>query len=278
MPKRFYLVNDPAFSEYVFNVLVQVPKKIILELSDKEQIIFRSHVNMRKFADNESNEKRLLLLSRIGISYCMLFGPDKTDFDKLLEDTTATYEDPKARLQIIDQMAKGKIFVLSSRDILLSAHMAANNSHSQVYVLNYEYIQLQHRVAMINTDVYNVQQKEVQQAFFDLANIVRTTMIASDSMSIGSGVPEGQMKLLLALFAQKGNFVSADALSSLCGEQMRSRFVSKMATELIRSKHIDHLPVKTVDAGRSSKYMINEKGIESVMTYLKHIAKKSRQK
>lgn len=277
MPKRFYYVNDPAFGEYVYNCLINTSKEDILQLDDKERNIFRSKSNMRRFADNEGLEKRLLLLARLKISFCVVCAPLLNQVDKIIEKSLEVHDQPKARVSLMETMARDKIFVTSSREFLMATHLAAHNSHSQVYVLNYDYLQLQRSVSKLKEDVYSKQQKEVEAGFRDLGKFILATLIAEDALEVGAGVTQEQMKILLILFEYPDKFIHSDILARALGETARSRYVLRGCRELMKLGMIEHMPGITQEPGRSSRFTIMEKGIDAVMYYMKFITKKARE-
>lgn len=277
MPKRLYKINDPDFSQFLFEAMSRVPKKILAELDDKELRIFRNQKTMRRFADNDGWEEKILLLARIGISFTMTFAPLESRLDELMEKVQDDNLDKSDRLSLIKAMAEDQIFVISSKDILLSSHMMAQNSHHQVYVLSYPYLEVSQKLADLKSiqDPFNMKYKGVQQGFDDMAAILLATLRAEDAIKVGAGVTTGEMKVLLALYGKRTGYMHSDELASAMGESMRSFTAFKTYNALVRSNHIIHLKNKTSTAGRSSHYMITEKGINAVSYYIKYILKKT---
>lgn len=278
MPKRHYHVNDPAFSEYVFHVMRLCPAEKKKDLNPLELEHFRSEKNIRKFADDESLDKRLLMLSRIGISYCLVVAPVDNNIDPILEGVTSQYRSKASRKDIVEAMAKNKLFVLSSRDTLVLSHMAAQNSHSQIYVLDYSYLTLYEKMGRMKatSSIMN----EGMDGLDMLAKAVQISMRGEDFVQSMCGVSKYELQILLTMYPYRDRMMRYDRISELMGESYRSTGVAQSCGHLERLGLLIREPGYRMEgqprvSTRSQVYMISDKGIDAVLKYLTYITRKA---
>lgn len=274
MAARFYRINDPGLSEYCFHVMRLCPPEIRSKLNRIELAHFKDEKTLRRFTESATLDQLLLMLSRIGIGFSIVVAPHEVDMDSIMQGTVSQYRAVASRKDIIKAMAEKKVFVVSSRDILVMSHMMAQNSHSQVYTLDYTYVELHDKLDNYRIRPFKKEVKDAVDGFDDLAKLTLNAITSQDSIQSISGVTEFEMSILLAMYPHRQTMIKNDRISELIGESYRSTGVAKSAGELEKKGYLFR------EAGfrgkhRSQAYMIGEKGIEAVLNYLKFIAKKS---
>lgn len=274
MAQKMYLINSPEFSEYVFYVLSTTPKESLLTLTSKELAYFKDLKTMRRFADNETLEKRLLLLAKLEVPFCLVVGKRKP-VDTVLEQVYTQYRYLEKRKALIDAMAREKMFVLSSNEVLLGLHMAAQNSHSRVYVLNYDYVKMNQKLLDTGNVTVNQDVQDAKNGFDILSRATLVTTVMFDKCQQMFGIGPFSMQILLAVFPFRNTFISAHKIYEIMDVDPRSRGIVKTCTELERDGYLKPLPGFDEQRNRLKTYTISEKGINVAMQFLKYVSSKS---
>lgn len=274
MPRRYYLINTPEFSEYVFHVMSTAPKEVLTKLSTREMMYFKDKRAMRRFSDFETAEKRLQLLAKIEIPFCIVVGK-REPTNMILDEIATQYKYVGKRKTMIEAMSREKVFVLSSNDVLVSLHMAAQNSHSRVYILNHDYVKLQQQMADAGVASKNQDMRDAESAFEMMARAMLTTLIKFDHSRALSDVDPYEMKILLALLEHRNTFVSVDKISEILDEGKRTQGITKTCTIMLKSGLLRSIPQKGIGNHKIQAYTIAERGINAVMQFVKHVSTKA---
>ncbi len=274
MPQKMYMINLPEFAEYVYFVMSTTPQEILIKLNSKELFYFKDKKIMRRFADNETLEKRLLLLAKLEVPFCVVVGKRK-NVDNVLDEIYTQYKFIEKRKALIDAMARSKVFVVSSNEVLLGLHMAAQNSHSKVYVLNYDYVKLNQKFLETGINTVNQDANNARNAFDILSRAsLFTTMKIKQAPQL-CGVSEFELKILLAIFPYRNTFVNVNKLYEILDMDIRQRGLKKSCTQMENEGYLRVLPGLDEQSNRLKTYTIAEKGIDTAMTFMKYIANNS---
>ena len=274
MPQKMYLINSPEFSEYVFFAMSTAPQEAKLKLTSKELEYFKDLKTMRRFADNETMEKRLLLLAKLEIPFCLVMG-ERTNVEHALDEIYTQYKYVEKRKALTDAMARKKIFVLASNNVLLGLHMAAQNSHSRVYILNYDYVKLNQRLLETGSNTVNQDVKDARSGFEILSRATLLTSLRFKDSQQMFGVGPFELQVLLALYPYMTTFVSANKVYEIMNEDVRSRGIIKACTEMEKNGYLRGLPGFNDQRNKVRSYTLAEKGVNTVMEFLKYIANNS---
>lgn len=274
MPARYFTINDPEFSEWVFHCMRLSSFDQKKELSANELKYFEKDEDIRRFAENETLDKRIMMLTRLGYSFTILGYPQTVDITKTLTPIPGQYQLANKRTAIIEQMIRDKVFVLSSRDLTIISHMAAQNSHSQVYVLDYSYVKVREKLNNYRTRPFTEDIRESVKEADELSKILLNALCTKDIFESICGCNEYEMRILLALFANRNTMVSHDRIAELLQEPYRTKGIAKVCGNLCDKNYIAREPGYR-GQHRSQNYMIMEAGITAVMNYIKFVVKKS---
>lgn len=277
MAGRSYFLNDPQLSEYVFHAMRMCPLEKKKELSQYELQYFKNEKAMRRFADYESMEKRLVMLNRIGISFALVVAPmDETDaVDEVMQKVTSQYRSGESRKDIVETMAKKKIFVMSSRDTLVLSHMAAQNSHSQVYVLDYRYVALHDRITELFGRPMAKEMDDAAEAVDYLSKIALEAMKGTDVIQSIAGCTDFEMRILMAMYPGRQTMVTRDRVTALMGLSNRETGVSKAMGDMERKGYLLREPGYGKNRHRHQVYMLSDKGIDAALKYLTYLIAKA---
>lgn len=256
--------------------MCSVSKEKLLELSPQEIRLFDTKVKMRRFSDTESLEKRLLLLAKIGVSYTVVLAADRKRAATILEKTVPdTFRVAKDRMALIKEMHNGGMFVFGSREVSMITHMAAQNSHSEIYILNPEYAEMSRKIneSIVKTQYKNNEITEAIKGFDEISKIALASLLTVDSTPGIADITDHQLKILLAMLPLRGNYVTIDTLTSLLHETRRTRNgIAKSATVLTRHGYLAKIHEQK-NRKRESEYTIMEEGINVAVRWLKYMLK-----
>lgn len=273
MASRFYCINIPAFSEYLYNFMKKTPAERKYDLEPEELRHFRNDESIYRFCHNESLDKRLLMLTRIGGSFCVVVAKEDAEIEPILDEVPEQYQSAKKRLEIVRQMGEKQVFVISSREELAIAHMAAQNSLTQAYTLNYEFVRLQEKLSHYRTRPFNEEVKDALKGMDDLSKIVLQAMSPEKTIQSLTGCTEFEMKIMVAMYPHRNTMITNDRISELIGETHRSTGVAKSCGELEKKNMLIRENPGKKKKVRSQVYMLSEQGINKTLQYLKYIAK-----
>lgn len=276
MALRKYFIKDPGLDEYIFHVMRLSSVEQRSNLNPEELFYFNREANMRQFADNETLDKRLLMLTRLGYSYTLIVSKHPADIEPLLKETGEAHTSGSARKAAIEQMIAKKVFVLSSRDVLLTTHLMAMNTHSQVFTLDYAWVQLNARLNAKRVRPFNAEVTDAINGTEELAKIALSVLATTDIVESLTGCSEYEIQILLSLYLHRYTTVSTTALSQLMAISCRTTGISNSCVDLFKRGYILRLPgPQGKNKTRNSKYvyMIADQGIDAVLKYLKYIHK-----
>lgn len=271
--KRFYFFRDTDFSEFVFNVIDNLTFEQKAKLSSTDLEYLKTKGVRRRFADYETIDKQLYLLSRVGIKFCILVGTeDKVGM--MLEEVENQYATVEGRADVIKLMAENKTFALSSRHVMEVSNMAAQNSHSQIYMLDRKYLQMRDQLNEAGTSFYSKDIEQSKRAITDLGNLALATISAIEKVEVMFNMDTLRIKILLALYKEKNNYVTIATVSSHIGESIRGCKIKNRLLDLCKNGYADklstHIPTSKKDI---MSFTITENGIEKVGNFIKYLSK-----
>lgn len=271
---KFYLFNDPDFSLYVFHCMHTASQSQRNELDPIEIKHFTNERTMRRFADNESLEKRLLMLSRLGIHFTVTLTADIPGYGELLPKIADQYKKGADREDLIKAMIAGKTFVISSKEVMLSSQMAAQNSHTNVFVLNYEYRKVNQYLIDFKNDTVNMDFDKGVDGYDKLAKIMLSMWANEDTLEAICGVTEFELRILLALFPLRNTYITLKTITQRINVSERSMGVARVCSKLVGKKMIAK---SRVTEGRNTDqvYTIMDTGLNTVGKYIRYVFQKA---
>lgn len=254
--------------------MATAPQEIRMKLTAQELSDFSSDVAMKNFADRETLEKKLLLLAKLEVPFCVVVGK-RPQVDMVTDQLYNQYKFVQKRKALIEAMAREKVFVFSSNEVLLGLHMAAQNSHSKVYVLNYDYVRMNQK--LLKTGISSVN-KDVTDALSGFDFLAKAILLASLKLQYAQsmfGISPFEMRILLCMLPYRNTFVNGNKIYEIMGEDIRKRGLIKVATAMEKDGFLRQLVGMDDQQNRVKSFTIAEKGINTVMEFLKYIANTS---
>lgn len=275
MATHHYLISLPVFNEFVFFCMKNASPEQKARLNPMELRPFHTVRKMRDFADNESTERKLLLLARLGRSFAVMIHSDKTELEEVFDGVDTQYHYAGKRAKVIKLMQEQECFFFGSREAMMSAHMAAQNSHSGTFVLDSSYFKLHQKFA----DIYEFGSDQVAMrrsldTMDDMAKMALGTLNAHDVVKSLTGMNDYEMRILLACMPHRNSFVSLDTIKAAVYESARSQGIKQICFGLAKRGYLSEMKGKEEKA-RTWNFTIMEKGIDAVAVYLKYIHKKT---
>jgi len=191
---RKYRFNDIQFNSFCHWWFMQltVEDKKFLTLSEQQKVV--QNKNLRRFCNESPLEERLMLLAKTGCPITIEIGAK--DKLKLVKDMDGK------RSEIIDEMLKSKLFVLSSSAMLLDSFMLHQNSQSEFYFYNrfFQKIYQLWEMAKRNLGKWRAEEdmSEINKGFSLLGNIAfQAAKNRAMWATLGLG---GEMDLMILLY------------------------------------------------------------------------------
>lgn len=269
-----FLMTDPAFAEYVFHCMMNTPKEHMLRLGMTEMRLFKTQHTIRDFAQNASLEARLYMLSRINRSYSIVVTPDKMELEELL-DTLDHPNNLSERLRVVEGMARDNVFVMGSRNLLPVLQLGAMNSHSNVYVLNYDYLRLQKEIKDNNLESLNSKIVLAQKAFDFVASVSANVLANKDFIQSLCGVDHISLRILIHLYLNRNKFITIPAMYEKLNDYSAPNAGANIRLKCGRLAKTGHILASSEAKGKT--YCIMDAGIDVVTTFLKHIIREHNQ-
>lgn len=266
-----YLVNDPAFSEYVFHVMSNTTRQQIMKLGMAERRHFKTPLVTRNFADKASIEQRLYMLCRLNKSFTIVVCPDEIELESILE-VLEHPEHPSKRLTTIEKMAGENTFMMGSRNLLPPLQLGAMNSHSGVYVLNYDYTRTYREIKKSEAETLNAGVRSALKGFDFIANMAANSLAGNSIIQSVTGVDKHALRILVMLYLNRNNFISTSTMAETLeqDDNYGRKVIRKLCARMGELEYI--LLAKD---GVELTYCIMEKGIEAVAAFIKYVIQES---
>jgi len=277
MGNRRYHIHIPSFSEYAYRMLMGLSEQQKLQLHEDEQKIVSSARNISKFTAHEPFEKILLLLTKVGYEWVLLMGPTKEAIEQVHFATFNQYDFESKRVDAINAAARERVCAASSHQVMLTAHMCAQNCQTSVYNLSQYSKDLVKAGRSFNK--MKTTDEELQEATesYQYMNRVLCAQLNSMDWALNTlGLDQQELRILSILFDKQTSARSQQEISE--GAQLKGKkaylkkYLDKLQADgLITSDKDNSGRIKT----RNHYYLITGKGIEKMMKYRLYIHKKT---
>jgi hypothetical protein len=277
MPVRKNIVFPARFYEWFFDLLTSIPKEIRRSLNDTELSALRTKSEIKRFAQNSIIDKKLTLLTKLGLDWSLIvFDPKKFDI-KTLEKVYRQYSINGAPLDNINDMIRQQVFVLSSKEIALSLGMMASNCHGNTFRINMEITKVNDALAHIDKRREMAESNQSKQssvtdaAYLRMARMMFYGMDAENYFLAVHGLLPVEVKILCILYQKPNNYYRVTALQERLKHSHQPTTVAARARILFEQNYLERLPVST----KTPSYQIKAKGILALCDYLNRMANQS---
>jgi hypothetical protein len=268
MPKRNLAFFDPKHNQWLFDVLVNLTMEQKSKLNTRELRELRSKSTIKKFVATGNLEKKLILLTKLGVEWNILFYvPNKFSTD-IIKQAYRQYA-IKASADTVEKMVKSKTFVLSSRDVAISLAMMNMNCHSDIWLPNIEFLKVRQTTNEIAANISrSMSDRNLVKAFNQgynglriVTNIVNEAMLLDSYLMSVYSLQQLDMVILNLLFKTPNNYVAVSYIKTELKHTYKPIVIGLRCSYLWKQKKmIDKMPA----AENVSSYRITQEGILTV--------------
>lgn len=271
--EKVFLVSDPAFAQYVYYKMVNCPPLVRGRLNPAEQRYFRSKDAMRKFATDETFERRILLLTRMGVRWSVVMYEETADLDLMYKEVDENYTFTRKNLDLMNLMRKGDVFCFGSSTIMMAQLLAEQGCHSQKYVLDYGYLRTLKKMPDQRAITFDVKANDMEQQYMHLARIIYQSITCWERLELtisDDGVTALAMRILIVLLGHRHSFVTARSMKHRLGVPISNQITVRTMNQMVKNGLIYQTRVPELEFEQKA-YTISEKGLEKVMYFLKYV-------
>lgn len=272
MPKRKNVFYDTKLNEWLFDRLVNLTADQIKNLNHYELRLIRNRSSIKAFVANANLEKKLSLLTKVGVEWNLsFFGKDYLP-GELIKKVYRQYTMKGKTVEAIDEMFSKKVFVLNSRDLAISLALMSLNCHSEAYIINPHFMAFsQATKAMKSANIrmkdamaaknLNVEHNNISRETKKMARLFIEMGRLDDFLSVQFNLQLLDAMILWLLYSMPYNYVSVDYIKGELRSKYKPASVGMRCAYLFRErKMIDKKPAKE----NTASYLITQEGIITV--------------
>lgn len=280
MSNRRHLIYIPSFSEYAYREIRRATSTQRANLSDADMKILRDDASLKKFVHQAPLEHLITILTKIGKMWDFRFYDQETDADDIEQLTINQFRSPGQRLQAIEKEAKDHVYHMSSMDVMLSAHMASQNVHSNVYEISAKSRMAVNYVRALKTikKPYSEQIQEAEEANDILNKLLLNQLNSMDWALKTLGLEQVDIRILASLFQKRHSAMTMQDISKDTYFDGSRQYLKKNVEKLEK----DGLIMSDAEHGRGLRhnkkkysqrtfYMISSKGVGKMMEYRNYL-------
>lgn len=270
--RKYSMLRVPELDEFIFTCLKYMPDDARMKLAPMELKMLRSDVYVRKFSSEQTLERKMFLMAKLGFGFHLIFYPKDLDWT-IFERIEDQVRSPENRVAVIKEMADKKLFVLGSKEIMNMMQMAAMNSTNGVYMLNYDYVKLGQYLKKTKGQLVNNSYEDAELSLEWMSKLLGFGLkYAEETMSI-CNIEKKHLHILLALYPHRSSYINSQKIKSYMGLGNENIIIDSTLRVLVKSGHIDQ--IKMGDRKTVIGYTISQKGIEVVTKFLKYVVNSS---
>jgi hypothetical protein len=240
-------IYDTKVNEYIYDKLSKLTVDQKRYLSSSELAIINSNNNLRKFVTWGTLEKKVSILTKVGINFYLIFYEKSEDFNALVDKVYKQYTMKRFKLDNIEAMRDKGVFIVSDKEAALSLSMLAQNCHSDVYFLNRDFMRISRMLDSLKTKIQgplNLEFVKSEAAYHTLARMIFETKRAENFMRI-DGLETIETMILLFLFQKPKTYVNLEAIQLSLQGIYTPYTVANRSSQLAFNGYIDKLPTES---------------------------------
>ncbi len=268
MPKRKNVFFDTKLNEWLFDKLVNLTADQKKNLNVHELRAIRNKSAIKAFVANGNLEKRLSLLTKIGIQWNLSFFENNFKPGELIKETYRQYTMKGKTVEVIDKMFDKRVFVLNSRDVAISMSLMSLNCHSDAYVINPNFLSFRASMKVLKSanistllQNMNVEHNSISRETKKMAKLCIEASRIDDYLTAQFNIQLLDAMILWLLYSMPYNYVSVDYIKGELRSKYKPASVGMRCAYLFRErKMID----KRASMEKVSSYIIAQEGINTV--------------
>lgn len=280
MSNRRHLIYIESLSKYAFRVLRGLTSAQKEKFTPAEIKATGGEAVTWTTVNKEPMEHLLLLLTKAGKQWDLRIYDEEEDADMAEISAINQFHYPEKRLDLIDTMAKKELYYLSSSDVMLSASMCAQNSHTKVYDLSNTMraaVKVTRGIARVKVPFHD-QVKEAHETVDKLNRLLLNQLNSFDWAKSALGVTANEIRILCVLFAKKDGAMTMQDIAKGTVIEGKQVYLKKFIDKLLKSGLIlsdQKHGIKT--QGRKGVlpvyYLISSKGLGVIREYHNYVHK-----
>lgn len=272
-----YIIYDASHREYAYRYLQTVPEKTIQELEPEERKIFQDETTLHRFCDNAPEAKIDILLTKTGVTWCKVYGPDQHTIAHTIFSNFNQYEYPQKRVDAIETTSRNNVYATGSAELMLAIQMTAQNCSTKVYAMS-EFTKdlMKKRKGFNKMRSTKEDYQEGAEAYTDFAKLVAEQLNSFDWAQTELNLSQPQLRILCTLFANRSNALTLTEIMEKTKLGGRKMYLGKFMDELTARKMIvndSKSPGKLVKS--KAYYMITGEGIKKTAQYIQYLHKQT---
>src|SRR6185312_720545 len=264
-------IDSPSFKEYAYRILKNITPFQKETLSASELANFQNDYTLQRFCKHERIDHILYILSKCGIEWTLRLSKEdlqyETDMVEFITQGQFTY--PARRIDAIEATKREGVCVISSRDVMFTSHMVAQNCTTKVYNIS----EFHKDLAKKGRDFEQLKQwdKEVEKTTkaHDLFNdLILELENATEYANRSLGLDRQDIRILCALSKKRQSAITMTEMATLTKSTGRKMFFRKNMEGLLNEGLVvsDANDVKKRWAN-GTYFMITAKGIDRIMRF-----------
>lgn len=246
------------------------PKERLQNLTQKEREMLKDEVAVNKFCANGTLESLLFILIKLGFEVGLSIGPTQEAIEKAIAACTYQYDSGMQRLDAIEVAKIENVCVVSSRHVMETIMMCAQNCSTDVYKLTYVSKNLKSISGPAHKKPYDIQTKEVSDNLTTVNRLMMEQLIALSYASDILGLSINKILLLSALFNKRHSAMTMAELAKVAQMEDKKKYIGRDLEELVASDYVTSDRPKKKYA-KMVHYMINTRGIQIIGEYHNYI-------
>lgn len=271
---RRHIIHNQPFIEYCYRRLSACSEEDLGKLDHAERKYFASPEALHRFVKLASKEQLDLMLTKIGVEWVQVYGPDEAAIADCIFSTFDTYRFPEKRKDVTERMSEDKVFATGSREAMMSLHMAAQNAHTKTYNMSQRAEELIKIGKTFNAmPTYAEHMDEAYLAYDKMNRILKLQLASFGWVRDHIGINIEELRVLSVLFDRRKTGLDYAAISSDGGTDNKWAKMKKTIKTLSDKRLIiSDLPKGTMKMPKTNCYfLISEKGIEKMIKYRNYI-------
>lgn len=262
------LINTPILNEFVFDLVFNASE------TDKQSFTLRQRrqtatpKKTKAFATNSTIDQKLMLLSKLGVGYNIVFGKPKDISRRAIKELYKKMEGKSSDVITENLLSEG-ICVINDRTVTLFMNMLGNMCDTETYMINRDF----HKVAYHVRDwkdfdhPTNEDLTETKESVYVISKMILNFAMMKKEFSGVGQLGEIDLCILNFLFSKRNACVKKTVIIDYFLGVYKKTIVNASLSRLFRSSKIDRSPTDPDD------YSITSLGIESIMRVLKKITR-----
>lgn len=273
---RRYHIHTKAFSEYMYRIMKNAGAEQKKDMQPNELAHFKDERSINLFVLNEPFEKLLLMATKMGYDWTLLVSPDDEATSQILFNTYNQYAFDRKRIDVTEATARENVCAVSSREVMVIAHMCAQNCQTAVYHLSEYSKDILKRVPNYNKiETHDETIARASGAYNDFAKILLEAVNSFDYVGSTLSLQQDDIRILLAMFVGRNSVLDIPKVSEMTKLGSKKKYVGKHIAKmeemglLYGDRREQSVHGKTID------YILTTKGIKVVMDYISYVHKQT---